>query len=41
MINDGIRAGIYKLTVDNALDDLKTFKSFLYILQFLWEVQAL
>ena len=30
MINDGIRDGIYKVTVDNTLDDLKTFKSFLY-----------
>ena len=25
MINDGIRDGIYKLTVDKTLDDLKTF----------------
>ena len=30
MINDGIHDGIYKVTVDNTLDDLKTFKSFLY-----------
>ena len=30
MINDGIRDGIYKVTADNILDDLKTFKSFLY-----------
>ena len=30
MINDGIRDGIYKVTVDNTLGDLKTFKSFLY-----------
>ena len=30
MINDGIRDGIYKVTADNTLDDLKTFKSFLY-----------
>ena len=41
MINDGIRPGIYKLTVDNTLDDVKTFESFLYILQFLWEVRTL
>ena len=26
MTNDGIRDGIYKVTVDNTLDDLKTFK---------------
>ena len=25
MINDGIRDGIYKLTVEKTLDDLKTF----------------
>ena len=30
MINDGIHDGIYKVTVDNALDYLKAFKSFLY-----------
>ena len=30
MINDGIHDGIYKVTVDNTLDYLKTFKSFLY-----------
>ena len=30
MINDGIRDGIYEVTGDNTLDDLKTFKSFLY-----------
>ena len=30
MINDRIRDGTYKVTVDNTLDDLKTFKSFLY-----------
>ena len=30
MIHDGIRDGIYKVTADNTLDDLKTFKSFLY-----------
>ena len=30
MINDWIHDGIYKVTVDNTLDDLKTFKSFLY-----------
>ena len=30
MINDGIHGGIYKVTVDNTLDDLETFKSFLY-----------
>ena len=30
MINDWIRDGIYKVTADNTLDDLKTFKSFLY-----------
>ena len=31
MINDGIRDGTYKVTVDNNFDDLKTFfKSFLY-----------
>ena len=31
MINDGIRDGAYKVTVDNNFDDLKTFfKSFLY-----------
>ena len=30
-MNDGIRTGIYKLTVDNTLDDLKTFKvSYIY-----------
>ena len=29
MINDEIRDGIYKVTADNTLDDLKTFKSFL------------
>ena len=28
MINDGIRDGIYKVTIDNTLDDLKTFKNF-------------
>ena len=30
MINDRIRDGVYKVTEDNTLDDLKTFKSFLY-----------
>ena len=30
MINDWIRDGIYKVTADNTLDDLKTFQSFLY-----------
>ena len=30
MINDGIRGGIYKVIVDNTLDDLKNLKSFLY-----------
>ena len=30
MINDGIGDGIYKVTVDNTLNELKTFKSFLY-----------
>ena len=30
MINDRIHDGTYKVTVDNTLDDLKTFKSFLY-----------
>ena len=30
MINDGIRDGIYKVTVHYTLDDLKNFKSFLY-----------
>ena len=30
MINDRIRDGIYNVAVDNTLDDLKTFKSFLY-----------
>ena len=30
MMNDGIGDGIYKVTVDNTLDELKTFKSFLY-----------
>ena len=30
IINDGIPDGIYKVTADNILDDLKTFKSFLY-----------
>ena len=30
MINDRIRDGIYKITVDNTLDNLKTFKGFLY-----------
>ena len=30
MINDGMRDGIYKVTADNILDDLKTLKSFLY-----------
>ena len=30
MINDGIRDGIYKVTEDNTLDDLKVFRSFLY-----------
>ena len=30
MIHDGIRDGIYKVTADNTLDDLKTFQSFLY-----------
>ena len=39
-INDGIRDGIYKVTVDNTLDDLKTFKRFLYR-KFLWEVRTL
>ena len=28
MINNGIRDGIYKVTIDNTLDDLKTFKNF-------------
>ena len=28
MINGGIRDGIYKVTTDNTLDDLKTFKNF-------------
>ena len=28
MINDRIRDGIYKVTIDNTLDDLKTFKTF-------------
>ena len=30
MINNGIRNGIYKVTEDKTLDDLKIFKSFLY-----------
>ena len=30
LVNDWIRDGIYKVTADNTLDDLKTFKSFLY-----------
>ena len=38
MINDGIRDGIYKVTVDNTLDDLKPFK--FPIPQFLWEVRT-
>ena len=30
MINDGVSDGVYKVTVDNTLDNLKTFKSLLY-----------
>ena len=30
MINGGICDGVYKATVDNTLNDLKAFKSFLY-----------
>ena len=30
MMNDGIGDGIYKVTVENTLDDWKTFKSSLY-----------
>ena len=42
MINDGIRDSIYKVTIDNTLDDLKTYKTFkFHILQFLRDVQAL
>ena len=35
MINDAIHDDIYKVTVDNTLDDFKTFK--FSIPQFLWE----
>ena len=30
IMNDGIRDGIYKVRVDNTLDDLKTFEGFLH-----------
>ena len=30
MINDDIRDSIYKGTVDNTLDELRLFRSFLY-----------
>ena len=39
MINDGIHDGIYKVTVDNALDYLKALK--FPIPQFLWEIRTL
>ena len=35
-----IHDGIWKVTVDDTLDDLKTFKSFLYR-KFLWQVPTL
>ena len=38
MINDGIRDGIYKVTVDNTLDDLKELRNYILCIIHVWSL---